>query len=200
MDSLYKRMTYEDAQNELAFCDSYSRLPTLLDISWRLDDRDFLRILGEEWSSFDNIGHHIYDLWDTPFGRVRNAPFLEMMTPEELDFYNAQPELVTIYRGCYKINKWGLSWTLSKDTAENFPTLNRYRRANDQALLVTATAFKKDIIALKLDRDESEIITWRPKHVSTRHIKTINDIVTSIVAPSVDVWENLFPSGKHAPV
>lgn len=76
----------------------------------------------------------------------------------------------TVYRGCYKDNKWGLSWTLSRELAKGFPMLWRYRQNGQQPLLVTARARKENVIALKTDRGESEVITWRPKHISTRHI------------------------------
>lgn len=168
----FSRIAFDDAQKAIAFCDSHSRLPALLDIHHRMNDADWLRLLGKEWSGCDNIGHYIDDLFDTPLcwtfepsATVRR----EMMTPEETVAYEALPDVVTIYRGCYKKNKWGFSWSLSEEIAAQFPSLNRYRQP-DQALLVKATVKKENIIALKLDRDESEIITWRPKHVSTRHL------------------------------
>lgn len=170
-----RKVSFEEADRELALCDSYERLPKLLELEmwgW-LETRDFVRLLGEWWSSCDNIGEYADDLWDTqafmwwPF----NGPMPEMMTAEELDAYNALPEMVTIYRGCYQINKWGWSWSLSKDVAKKFPFFLRYHRPGDQPLLVTAKAKKKNIIAVKLDRGESEIITWTPRHLSTHRIK-----------------------------
>jgi hypothetical protein len=94
-----------------------------------------------------------------------------MMTYEERDQLEALPDVVTIYRGCYQNNKHGLSWSLSKEIAEKFPLLNRYWRPTEQPYLVTAKVNKDDIIALKNDRGESEVITYRPKHFSTRRIK-----------------------------
>lgn len=109
MDIFPKQFTYDEARGHLTYCDSYSRLPTLLEMSWLLDDTDFFRILGEEWSGFDNLGHYADELWDTPFmWWDHNGPIKKMMTQEELDAYNALPDVVTVYRGCYKINKWGL--------------------------------------------------------------------------------------------
>lgn len=185
MDIFLKRLTYEEARGHLAYCDSYSRLPTLLDINCSLADDDFLRLLGEEWSGFDNTGHNIDHLWDTAFGWwAQNGPLTEMMTSEELDAYNALPDVVTVYRGCYRTNKWGLSWSLSKEVANEFPSYRRYCRPGEQPLLVTAKALKKNIIAVKLDRDESEIITWRPKHVSTRHIKLLEESRSPAMPPA----------------
>lgn len=186
MNTLFKQMSYEDAKNELAFCNSYTRLPALLEIHWRLSDDDFLRLLGEEWTGFDNINHYVDDLNDTAFLSWSNDTTLrEMMTPDERDAYDALPDVVTVYRGCYKINKWGLSWSLSKETAERFPSLSRYKRVGDQPLLVTAKALKSNIIALKLDREEREIITQRPKHVSTCHIKIPSEFQDPAICMSI---------------
>lgn len=146
---------------------------TLLDMTWLLSKTDFVRLLGEWWSSFDNIGEFSEWLEDLDvfldmgyYGTVR-----EMMTPEELTAWEALPEMVTIYRGCYDINKWGWSWSLSKDVAKKFPIYHRYRRSGEQALLVTAKAHKKNVIAVKLGRNEFEVITRYPKHLSTHYMK-----------------------------
>lgn len=173
MDFDFSALTINEARQRLTHSDSLSRLPELLGIQYRMAEDDFLRLLGEEWSGFDNIGNHIDDLSDSPLFLIRGQEGVvkcEMMTPEEFAVFEALPDVITVYRGCYKPNKWGLSWSLSKTVAEQFPTLNRYRQ-DGQPLLVTAQAMKKNIIAVKLDRKESEIITWRPRHISTRHIK-----------------------------
>jgi len=117
------------------------------------------------------------DLLDSPllerrvdFGKRIDAVKREMMTLEELAAYDALPESFLIHRGCYVTNKWGLSWSQSREIAEEFPTLGRYRQPG-QALLVTARVKKSEVIAIKLDRDENEIVTMGPMHISTRHIK-----------------------------
>lgn len=169
-------VTLEQSRDEIRFCDSYSRLPAVLDLHPFMIYGDWLRLLGEEWSGFDNIGQHIDDLFDSPlFWRddAKDAAVRrEMMTADEQAAYDALPEVITIFRGCYKHNKWGLSWTLDKGVAERFPALNRYQQPGQQALLVTAQAKKSEVIAVKLDREEFEIITHRPKCISTRHINT----------------------------
>jgi len=164
-------ITMEQAEENLKFCDSYNRLPTLLEMAWRLNGTDWLKLLGREWTTCDNVGIYIEKLWDTPFGHCfGDGPILEMMDVEDLAAYEALPEVVTVYRGCYAANKWGLSWSLSRDVAAKFITLNKYRQQG-QPLLVKALAKKKDIAAVKLDREEMEIITRGPKHVSTSFIR-----------------------------
>ncbi|MFZ2973860.1 MAG: hypothetical protein WA049_14585 [Ferribacterium limneticum] len=176
MNTPLKQMSYEDARNELAFCNSYTRLPALLEIHWRLADNDYLRLLGEEWAGFDNIGHYADALWETAFGWWSNdGPLLEMMTPDERDAYDALPDVVTVYRGCYKINKWGLSWSLSKETAENFPSLLRYQRVGDQPLPDTWQAIEAVMQTPILSRNEADLIH------SFRHISGNSDAKATVV-------------------
>jgi len=164
-------LTTEQAKEKLRFCDSYSRLPTLLEIVWLVEDDEWLALLGDAWTVCDNVGVHIDELMDTPFGeRLGDGAIVEMMNADEQAAYDALPEVVTVYRGCYKINKWGICWSLDRNLAQAFPTLNRYRQ-NGQPLLVKAEAKKGDIAAVKLDRSEVEIITYRPKHISTSFIR-----------------------------
>lgn len=162
----------EQAEEALRFCNSYDRLPTLLDLSVMMDDSEWLFLLGREWSGCDNISEHSADLFDAIFNcGVSVCPSKEMMTNEEQDFYDALPDLVTVYRGCYTPNKWGFCWTLDINIAMKFPFFARYRM-DGQPLLVKALAKKENIIAVKTDRGEAEIITLiRPKHISTRHIR-----------------------------
>lgn len=174
-NTLVKKLSYEEAHLELMRCDSYERFPLLLEMEmWDvIETEDFVRLLGMWWSSCDNIGEYADELLETQafMWGAHNGPMPEMMTEEELNAYNALPEIVTIYRGCYQINKWGWSWSLSKDVAKKFPLYLRYHRPGEQPLLVTAKVKKQHIVAVKLDRGESEIITCRAKHISTSHIK-----------------------------
>lgn len=48
-------------------------------------------------------------------------------------------------------------WTLSRDVAARFPLLSRYRQRGP--LLVTARAARRRALAVKLDRNEVELIT-----------------------------------------
>ena len=160
-------MNYEEAKEHLKFCGSYERIPALLEIFVFMDSPDWLRLLGEEWTCCDNIGMHLEELveainFHAPYGTIP-----EMMTAEEQDALNALPKEMTIYRGCFEVNKWGLSWSRNRKTAMEFPTLNRYKREGEQPLLVTAKVKKRNVIALKLGRDEAEIITYMPKHIRT---------------------------------
>lgn len=158
------------ARERLKFCGSFERMPWLLEIAWHLSPPEWLTLLGELWEVCDNVGHYKEELvFDTPFSDLIDSPVDlrgNMMGEEECVALAALPEVITIWRGCYASNKWGLSWSLEKDMAAKFPTLLRYRQAG-QPLLVKAEIRRDDVLALKLGRGESEIVAIKPKHVAT---------------------------------
>jgi hypothetical protein len=92
-----------------------------------------------------------------------------MMTEGEQKAFSELPDELIVYRGCTTINKWGPSWTLDRSVAESFPFLNRYHHGENRPLLVKARIKKSEISALKLGRDESEVVCLgvMPKHIST---------------------------------
>lgn len=94
-----------------------------------------------------------------------------MMNAEERAAFDALPRQLTLYRGCHPSNKWGLSWSLERDLAASFPFLHRYRQ-DGPAILIKATIAKSDVVALKGDRCETEVICWHPKHVSTSNLRS----------------------------
>lgn len=159
-------MTLAQGREHVRFANSYNRLGMVIEVAWRMEVGDWMTLLGEEWTTCDNIGLSIDDLPDTPFGDTRGEPELwrnRIMNAEERTAFDALPGQLTVYRGCYRNNKWGLSWSLDREQAARFPFLHRYQQA-DQALLVRATISKPDVVALKGDRGETELICWRPKH------------------------------------
>lgn len=154
------KLTYEKADEILLHCSSYEKMGAILDIAknhWGPSDIWF-RILGENWSGCDNIFAYQNILKHL---LPKEGPIVEMMTAEELAAYEALPDTVTIYRGCGKKNKKGASWSLDKNIAASFPFLNRYQVTDP--ILVTATVDKSHILAVKLDRNESEVITFCAK-------------------------------------
>lgn len=134
----------------------------------------WVSVLGEVWDMCDNIGHHAELLEDIISDRL-NSPQPMMMEGDELRIYQSLPDEVTIYRGCYKINKWGFSWSLNRDVAARFPFLSRYYRRDEQPILVKAKVKKVNIMAVKNGRGEEEIITFNPKHISTSNLKESKD-------------------------
>lgn len=80
-----------------------------------------------------------------------------MMTTDERAALAAMPEEITVYRGCYEINRRGLSWTTDINIAARFPTLHRYSRPGEQPILLQAIAYRDRAVA-KHGRSEDEVI------------------------------------------
>jgi hypothetical protein len=125
---------------------------------------EWFRTLGEQWSCCDNIS-----LWPR-LELVRilmagRAHWPLMMDDHERARWSSLPAKVTVYRGCGPINRMGFSWSLNRETASRFPTLNRYKQTSP--LLIEASIPRERIVALKLDREEEEAICL----VQAKHIK-----------------------------
>jgi hypothetical protein len=174
MQSLPAQPTVEDVEAALwQCCGSYARMPFLLHSWYTIDEDEWVRLLFDAWEFMDNIGAYLEDLWDTPFSSVIDNPHEYhhlTMTAEELAHYHQLSDVIEVYRGCYANNKRGLSWSLDQALAEGFPLLSRYSHSG-QPLLVRGRVAKSSIIAVKLGRDEGEIVTMGVKHISTSHIR-----------------------------
>lgn len=167
-------LSLSDGRERLKYAHSHSRLGILMDMQWSVEWGDWLTLLGEEWSSCDDHAAYLDSLLeDGPFADVWEFPELGrrfLMTAEELEAFEALPDTFEVWRGCYANNKWGLSWSMGRAVAARFPRQHRYQQ-DGQPLLVRARVAKAKVLALKLDREEAEVITYRPRHVSTSHIR-----------------------------
>lgn len=152
---LSKTERYSLARTMLTFENSYSRMGQALNLKGLLPLCDWLKLMGKNWSCCDNVSAHLPRL---KRALPKKRPLFDMMDGAEIAAYNALPDVVRIYRGCSERNKAGVSWTLDRDVATRFPFYERYRSRSP--LLITATVRKDQIIAVKLDRNESEIITF----------------------------------------
>ncbi|MGA1809476.1 hypothetical protein VHN57_20380 [Sphingobium sp. WW5] len=144
---------------------SYDRLRTLIDISSQMKPEEWFSVLGEIWEVCDNISYHVPHLCSlTPFLQLVRTPLAwrdHMMTTNERAALADLPDRVTIYRGCYKHNMDGMSWSLDQQVAAGFLCMNRYR-SKGQPLLIKATIARDRILAFKNGRQEAEIIAWLP--------------------------------------
>ena len=143
------------------YCNSYSRLPRLLEIATMADRDAWLVMLGQMWG-FDNVSEYQDIL--LKYLRKR-TPARQMMDPNELEVYENLGDEVTIYRGCYSSNRRGICWSLDRDAAARYPFMDRYVQPGTP-LLVEGVVNKGKIIAVKLNYGEVEIIT-DPVHVKT---------------------------------
>lgn len=154
-------ITLDQAREHMRFCNSYSRMETLVDLSGKMDPVEWLKLLGREWSTCDNLWEWQGALcWDTPFaliGLIEGPDRTAMMTPDEVECLQNLPKIVKIWRGCREFNAQGLSWSLNRDVAARFPFMHRYTGPGE-ALLIEAEVYWGDIKAIKLDRNEYEVI------------------------------------------
>lgn len=149
---------------DLQFANSHTRLAAVMELRSVTKQAEWFRILGEEWSGCDNIGlWPRADLVKTFLSGRSHWP--AMMTQNEHATWSALSAKVTLYRGCGPMNRLGFSWSPDREIAASFPTLDRFKQTNP--LLLTASVPKDRIVAVKLDREESEVICL----VQSKHIK-----------------------------
>lgn len=157
-----KPMSLERAKRLLKYHDSFSRLEAIIGFDWMMNRRSWLRLLGEYWTISDNL--YVWDEWLRELLPKRTT--LLMMNQQERAAWQEIPATVTVYRGCSEINMMGLSWSLCPKIAAKFPTLMRYAPpTGQQPLLLTGQVAKSRITAIKLDRDEQEIIALNVRQV-----------------------------------
>ena len=144
----------------LKYSNSYSRLPILLencpaDSTWRVRGSEWFKHLGREWSCCDNIGEY-RRIVRLILRKASRAQLDAMMDEAELKAWQKLPEKIEAYRGCDIEDTTGVSFSLSRQTAEEFVGYWRYQTKNP-ALLIAL--INKDRAILKLDRGEDEIIS-----------------------------------------
>ncbi|NOS97380.1 MAG: hypothetical protein HOP25_02775 [Methylotenera sp.] len=152
-----KAPTFGAVNNHIYKYNSFEKLEFILAFRQRMGRRAWLKLLGEQWSNCDNIGFHSEELRKyLPEKASKN-----MMSDEEFKAFCDLPDLVKIYRGCGLSNQNGLSWSLQRDVAEALPFQNKYKQ--DLPILLVAEVKKSSIIALKLERQEFEVIVNSPQ-------------------------------------
>jgi hypothetical protein len=124
-----------------------------------LSSEDRFFAIGHAWVDCDNIARYRQYL-AIYFGTPRRDYLDAMMTPDEIAEHRRLPEVLTIYRGCYPINKNGLSWSLGRTVAAHFPFLSRYRRSGEAPILLTGRVRKARVV-IKLGRGEQEVVVAR---------------------------------------
>lgn len=150
-------MTLEEARQAAGFASSFTRMEVVMDVP--VSRRDRFILLGSEWTDSDRIWRRRAEIREL----LRSASREELdliMEPEERAALALLPERFTVYRGCYPVNRAGLSWSADRSVAATFPWRVRYRRREGQPILRSGTV-TRDRVVLKLDRQEQEIIAAR---------------------------------------
>jgi hypothetical protein len=155
-----------EAKQAIIRCESTARLKTLLRYKNSVTMEEWLTLLGSNWQVCDDIWENCKELLtDSPVAR-RSGPIREMMTAQEYNelklLISDETSHIDIYRGCYaNLNEDGICYSLDRKIATNILLKNRYYRPDCQPVLLWAMVCWEDVIALKLDRNEREIIVRR---------------------------------------
>ena len=129
----------------------YTYAPECGDSELSFDEWPFL--LEYFWISCEGFHKCIWELHNS---LPDHGPVSALMTSRERAAYDALPEMVTIYRGQEARWEPGICWSLDRGVAEYFAV--RFRKPN--SVVLTATVSKRDILAIKLDHGEQEIVTF----------------------------------------
>lgn len=124
----------------------------------KLTYEDWLTLLGNQWIRCDR-GISLFQP-ELQKALPHRGPVRLMMTADENAAYDALPEIVTIFRGCdaKSASLPGICWSLNKDVANLYPFLGRFQAK--KPTMLTAYVPKHWVLAVKLERQEEEIITF----------------------------------------
>lgn len=173
-----QKLLDQDFSGYLNTYGSHERFPKFVEIAAMLSPEQYWKILREVWLMVEVIQP------DKPKWLKllnREVPARDhLMTQQEHEALAKLPDDIDIWRGCgHKSGVRGLSWALNREQAESFAS---YACGERRALLaspfhgrtpivVEATCHRSDVLALFLQRGESEIVV-NPKNVTVRQLFT----------------------------
>jgi len=165
ISALPERNLTEDEAMDIIYglgCNSFNRMGAFIEISSRLHGKVYWHVLSEAYQGSDDLFQYkdqIKKLFSSPEPHRKY-----LMTPEERQYLKQLPDKVTAYRGMTVREKenesFGISWTLSKRTAEFFAYTYRRNQAT-KGMETTVTELKvpkNQILAYYNGRNEDEII------------------------------------------
>lgn len=119
-------------------------LGTAVQFRLRLSEKDYLRLLCKQFRYADRLWH-IADELRLDFDYLNAERRFHLMVEREFSIWEALPDQVTVYRGCYWDNTEGLAWSLDRQTAEAFVAGKRAQR-DKSPLLARGTVSAMDCI------------------------------------------------------
>lgn len=149
----------KNAEARLSVANSLTRANCILRL-FVVDHPRRIELLGQEWSGCDCYPKEMRSVLNGLPCPASNA-----MTKEERDYLAALPGHIRVWRGCYDHNRNGFSWSENRGVAERFLTLDRYKHDGKTPLLMQGMVNTADILFVKLDRKELEIVP-RPRTVT----------------------------------
>ncbi len=136
---------------------SHSRLMDMIDLLFHEDPDVFFGVFNEVWNSCDNTWrYHDHVLILLESNNVKSH-FSNHLDADGEKFFAALPQTITVYRGCSREEKRGISWTTSEKVAASFAVGHRGIPV-PHAAVFRATIFKADLLTVIVNRKESEVL------------------------------------------
>lgn len=175
------KIKYDIASRILSLASSFHRPQLLINMYGRVGGFDWEKLFANHWSSCDGCTAYASCFIEI-LGTANLSEIRKNVSKEDMEAYNALPDMVTIYRGtidCNDINT-GISWTLDEKVATKFAQISHnivkkngaalryilgmgsdYEQIMDcnsvGGVVIKATVPKEKIIYMNA-RDESEVI------------------------------------------
>lgn len=123
-----------------------------------LDKKTFSEYLTYVWVASENPNQDVNVSLPEVVSWFRVADKATLMNAKELEYYNALPEKITVYRGVSvgRADKEGLSWTDKLDVAKWFA--HRFDRGGKEGHILQGQVAKKDVLAYYNNRNEDELV------------------------------------------
>lgn len=149
-------MTCNITKNFFRYLDKPERMSGLENVYEHMSQKDFWQLFGEVWVNSESL----YANQQVIEKLLKNytpeiAKHYPMMDETDQEAYNKLPEVVKIYRGCWKDNKQGYSWTTKEKVARWFA---QRCPVDGNPLLICGSAKKDNILAMFTGRNESEVL------------------------------------------
>lgn len=169
-DDDYKNATTPDQKIKhlFRFYDSQTRIGPLIDFLFDLRGIDFWKVFSEVFPSCDDFYNREHVLLMLV---KRNQPF-EILTDDDMQFYDSLPDIVKVYRGSDQSKTFGMSWTTERKEAVKFARGHR-GIINNNPVIASGIIQKRDVLFAINSRFENELII-DPSQISeftTSHCK-----------------------------
>jgi hypothetical protein len=147
----------EAINKALLWENSTSRLSVMLKLLANAPAEVFWPVFLVNWPVCDETWNQRNALRSLSRKKAVLAPAVDYYDSDARTFFDSLPNVVTIYRGCSR-NRWrGISWTTDEDVAASFAHGHRSIPVPDP-VIITADIPREWILAVSVDRDESEVI------------------------------------------
>jgi hypothetical protein len=187
---------YRDLTNSLnnlrVTCGSHDldKIERVLAVAFSHSDRDLgwraaMRFVGSNWSWFETNTFLAPVLRQAMDGEVERSRRI-FMARDERDAFERLPNHIKLHRGGGRTTVMhGLCWSLSSKVAEDFAHMacgmrrRMFRMGQINPVVVEATVPKNHCFAVKLGRNEEEVIVLPGPHVCVTHIRAVKQDLTA---------------------